>query len=455
LSLFRYWDFTVKRSQYCQISHQKYCYKSRTLNNMVATNNDLFRKKALERASSPEQLDQVIQLVRLHHWLPLVAFSSLMAAGIAWSIMGRIPVTVAGQGVLIYPSTVVDIQSLGAGQLSHINARVGDFVKKGDVLATLAQPDLENQMRLKQIKLVELETQSNTAHSLQTNRSGIADGVLTQQRQSLQNQIQLAQNMVPQLKDRLSRWQWLKNQGAVSGEDVIKVQQEYLQATEKAVQLSSQLKELDIKKPEQTEKDYETVSNRQNQIQDIKREIAQLKGQLKQNSQIIAQRNGQIIEMTIASGQILATGDRVATLEAREPSTKLVGLSYFANGEGKQIQPGMKVEMTPTSVHRERFGGIVGTVSNISTQPVTPEGVAKLTGNATLAKSLMGEDSKIQISADLQTDPTNQSGFHWSSSKGPQFKVSAGSTTSVRITVEERAPITFVFPFLKSWSGLS
>jgi HlyD family secretion protein len=422
---------------------------------MVTTSNNLFRKKALERASSPEQLDQVIQLVRPHHWLPLAAFSSLMAAGIAWSIIGRIPVTVAGQGVLTYPSTVVDIQSLGAGQLSRINAKVGDFVKKGDVLATIAQPDLENQLHLKQMKLVELKTQSNTAHSLQTHRSGIVDAVVTQQRQSLQNQVQLAQNMVPQLKDRLSRWQWLKNQGATSSEDVLKVQQEYLQATEKATQLSSQLRELDTKKPEQIEKDYETTSNRQNQVQDIKHEIAQLNGQLKQNSQIIAQRNGQVIELVVSPGQILTAGARVATLEAREPSAKLVGLSYFANGEGKQIQPGMKVEMTPTSVHRERFGGIVGTVSSISPQPVTPEGIAKLTGNSTLAKSLMGDDPKIQVSATLQADPTNQSGFHWSSSKGPQFKVSSGSTTAVRITVEERAPITFVFPFLKSWSGLS
>jgi HlyD family secretion protein len=422
---------------------------------MVTTNHNLFRKKALERAASPEQLDQVIQLVRPHHWLPLAAFGSLMTAGIAWSIMGRIPVTVAGQGVLTYPSTVVDIQSFGAGQLSRVNAKVGDFVKKGAVLATIAQPDLENQLRLQQMKLTELAAQSHTAHSLQTNRSGIVDEVTTQQRQSLQNQVQLAQDMVPKLKDRLNRWQWLKNQGATSSEEVLKVQQEYLQATAKAAELSSSLRELDIKKPQQIEQDYQTTSNLQNQVQEVKRAIAQLKGQLKQNSQIIAQRNGQIIEMTVAPGQILTAGARVATLEAREPSAKLVGLSYFANGEGKQIQPGMKVEMTPNSVHRERFGGIVGTVTSISPQPVTPEGVAKLTGNSTLAQSLMGQDSKIQISADLQTDPASQSGFHWSSSKGPQFKISAGSTTAVRITVEERAPITFVFPFLRSWSGLS
>jgi HlyD family secretion protein len=422
---------------------------------MITTNPKLFRQKALDRASSPEQLDQIIQLVRPHHWLPLAAFSSLIAAGIAWSIIGRIPVTVAGQGILLYPSTVVDIQFLGAGQISRVNAKVGDFVKKGTVLATLAQPDLENQLRQKQLKLTELETQNSTARSLQTRRSVIVDEVTTDQRQSLQSQVKSAQDMVPKLKDRLDRWQWLKNQGAVSGEDVLKVQQEHLQAIEKVKTLSSQLRELDIKKPQQIEQDYQTSTNNTNNIQDLKRDIAQIKGQLKQNTQVIAQRSGQIIELIVSPGQILTAGERVATLEAREPSAKLVGLSFFANGEGKQIQPGMKVEMTPTSVHRERFGGILGTVSSISSHSVTPEGVAKLTGNPTLAKTLMGDDSKIQVSATLQTNPASKSGFHWSSSKGPQFRISAGSTTAVRITVEERAPITFVFPFLKSWSGLS
>jgi HlyD family secretion protein len=422
---------------------------------MVTINRPLFRKKALDRAASPEQLDQVIQLVRPQHWLPLAAFSALMTAGITWSILGRIPVTVTGQGVLLSPSSVVGVQSVGAGQLSRVNVKVGDFVKKGEVLATLAQPDLQSQLHLQQLKLTELRSQSQQARSIQSDRSGIVDAVTTQRRQSLQHQLQLAQQMIPKLKSRIAKRQRLRNKGAVSSDDVLRVEQEYLQAAEKVSELASQLRELETKKPEQIERDYDTSVNRENQIQDVKREIAKLNTQLKQTGQIVAQSSGQILELTVTPGQILSTGDRVATLEARTPSTQLIGLSFFANGDGKQIQPGMKVEMTPTSVHRERFGGIIGTVSRISPQPATPEGVAKLTGNPTLTKSLIGDDSKIQVSAKLQTDPTNRSGFRWSSSKGPQFKISAGSTTSVRVTVEERAPITFVFPFLKSLSGLS
>jgi HlyD family secretion protein len=422
---------------------------------MVTTNNNLFRKKALDRAASPEQLDRVIQLVRPRHWLPLIACGSLMVTGIIWSIVGRIPITVTGQGILIYPSTIVDTQSVGAGQLSHVNVKVGDFVKKGDVLATLAQPEIVDQLRQQQTKITELEAQKNNARSLQTNRIGVIDRVTSQRRQSLQNQIQLAQKTVVKSKQRLARWQWLKNQGATSGEELWKVEQESLQAKEKVTELNTQLQELAAKKPEQQEKDYEVSSNRQNQIQEAKREIAKLRTQLQQNNQIIAQQSGQILELTMTPGQVLTTGTKVAILEARSPSTQLVGLSFFANGEGKQVQPGMKIEMTPNSVQRERFGGITGTVTTVAPQPVTPEGAAKLIGNSTLAQSLMGQESKIQVSAKLQTDPASKSGFRWSSSKGPDFKVSSGSMTNVRITVEERAPITFVLPILKSWIGQS
>jgi HlyD family secretion protein len=239
----------------------------------------------------------------------------------------------------------------------------------------------------------------------------------------------------------------------VSGEDVWKVRQEYLQAIEKVTILTTQLQELDLKKPQQVEQNYQAATANHNQIQDLQREIAQLKIQLQQNNQIIAQQSGQILELTMTPGQVLTAGTKVATLEARSPGTPLVGLSFFANGEGKQVQPGMKIEMTPNSVQRERFGGIVGIVTTVAPQPVTPESAAKLIGNSTLAQNLIGQESKIQVAAKLQIDPASKSGFQWSSSQGPDFQVSSGSITNVRITVEERAPITFVLPILKSWIG--
>ncbi len=43
-------------------------------------------------------------------------------------------------------------------------------------------------------------------------------------------------------------------------------------------------------------------------------------------------------------------------------------------------------------------------------------------------------------------------GYDWTSGKGPKkTPISAGTTASVRVTIEERAPITLVLPFLRRW----
>jgi HlyD family secretion protein len=421
---------------------------------METTNTKLFRQKALDRAASPEQLDQAIKLVQVRNWVPLAALGTLVTAGIVWSIVGRIPVTVAGQGILTYPSSVVEVQSLGVGQLSNIKIKEGDTVKKGDTIATLDQPEIEANIHLQKAKLNELQEQSQTAKTLQARKNIIADSVLVQRRQELQKQLTIAQKMIPTQQNRLQRWQWLNNQGAVNKEEVIKVRNEHDASLAKASDLSAQLRELDNQAPERQERNFESTANHKNQILEVTQAIAQLRQQLKQNSQIVSQHDGQVLELTANPGKILASGDRIGTLETREPSSKLTGLTYFANGDGKQIKPGMKVEITPASVKKERFGGIVGTVTSVSPLPVTPEGVAKKIGNnPNLVKGLMGDDPKIQVSISLQQDTTNPSGFKWSSSKGPQFKITAGTVASVKVITEEVAPLSFVLPIFKSWSG--
>jgi HlyD family secretion protein len=133
-----------------------------------------------------------------------------------------------------------------------------------------------------------------------------------------------------------------------------------------------------------------------------------------------------------------------------------VGITYFPVENGKKIQSGMKVQITPQTVKRERFGGIVGTVTDVSPFPITTEAAANVVGNPQIIAGLVSEKQPvvIQVSANLETDPKTFSNYKWSSSQGPKMTISAGTTTSVRVKVEERAPITFVFPILRSVSGI-
>lgn len=480
---------------------------------MLTQKRSLFRKESLERLSSPERLDQLMQVVSPRSWLPLVALGFLVGFAVIWSIYGRIPITIEGRGVLIYPSKVVPLQSKSSGQLLALNVKVGDVVKKGDVLATVDQTELRKQLQLARAKLAQLQMQDRNASSLQVQREDLDKQAIQQQRQTLENSLQAVQSLAPTLRDKglisiqrdrqnlqqrlqatrellptfKKRWdnrQRLFQEGAVADDTVLQAQQEYLNGLTQIDEAESQLKQLDVKEADalrqylqnlniikdlqaqlkeldskqasQDQQDLETATTRKKEIQEVEREIAKLELQLGDNSQIISQYSGRILEITVTPGQVLDAGTRLASIEAENPSSKLVGVTYFPVAEGKKIQPGMTLQITPQTVKRERFGGILGNVTNVSGFPISKEAAASVVGNPEVVEGLVAQkqDGLIQVYGDLKLDSTTPSGYKWSSSKGPHLKISSGTTTVVRVKVEERAPITFVLPILRSTSGI-
>ena len=475
---------------------------------MLDQKRDLFRKESLERLSSPEQLDQLMQVVGPKSWLPLVTLGGLIFVAIVWSIVGRLPMTVTGQGVLIRPQKVVLVQTRSAGQILTINVKAGDSVKKGDILATLdPDPELKKQLQQELNKLSELQDQNQQASSLQEQRLEREGKSSTQQQQTLlkslqnaqsltpilrdkdleslrsdrqnsQQRVQSLQTLLPVLQDRVKKRQQLLQEGAVSSELVLQAQQEYLSNQAVLADAQSQLKRIDAKEAE-AERQYlasltsisgieaqlreldsqetsfaqqnlESNHTRQNRIQEVKRNIARLEVELKEKSKIQSGYSGRVEEIAAKPGQVISTGSNIATLNVETPSDKLVSVTYFAVQDGKRIKPGMPVQVTPSTVKRERFGGVTGAVTSVSSLPATPQGALVLIGNEETVKSLMSGDRNLEVFAQLQEDSTTESGYQWSSSKGPQQKLSAATTTTVRVKVGEQSPISYIIPLLKS-----
>ncbi|XGV94303.1 MAG: NHLP bacteriocin system secretion protein (plasmid) [Leptolyngbya sp. BL-A-14] len=475
---------------------------------MLDQKRELFRKEPLARLSSPEQLDQLMQVVGPKSWLPLAALGGLTFVAIVWSIVGRLPITVTGQGVLIRPQKVVLVQTPGAGQILTINVKAGDAVKKGETLATLdPDPELKKQLQQELSRLSELEEQARQASDLQGQRMEREGQSSTQQRQtllrslqnaqnltpvlrnkdleslradrqSLQQRVQALQSLLPVLQDRVKKRQQIFEEGALSSELVLQAQQEYLnnQATLADAQsqlkqldakeaeaerqylssltnmsgISAQLRELDSQETSLAQQNLETTSTRQNRLQEVKRNIARLEVELKEKSKILSGYTGRVEEIAVKPGQVVAPGSNIATLNAETPSDKLVSVTYFTVQDGKRIKTGMPVQVTPSTVKRERFGGIMGSVTSVSSLPATPQGALVLIGNEETVKNLMSGDRTIEVFTQLEEDPATESGYKWSSSKGPQQKLSAATTTTVRVKVGEQSPISYIIPLLKS-----
>ena len=106
----------------------------------------LFRKVSLDRLSSPEQIDHLLEVTTARTWIALIALCCTLTAGIIWSVMGSSDDTVIGRGV-ITGTGVNAVVALGAGNVIDLHVEVGEVVKAGQVVAQIAQPALEQKLK--------------------------------------------------------------------------------------------------------------------------------------------------------------------------------------------------------------------------------------------------------------------------------------------------------------------
>ncbi len=104
----------------------------------------IFRKKALDTLSSPEQLDQLMQVTTLRGWVALLGLGILLVAGITYAFLGNIPSTITEQGVLLNRGGVRGIVVPVAGELIDVSVQVGDDVKAGQIVAVLHEQSSGN-----------------------------------------------------------------------------------------------------------------------------------------------------------------------------------------------------------------------------------------------------------------------------------------------------------------------
>ena len=120
---------------------------------------------------------------------------------------------------------------------------------------------------------------------------------------------------------------------------------------------------------------------------------------------------------------------------------------------GKRIEAGMEVQVTPTTVRRERYGGIVGKVKRVSAFPISAEAVGSIVGSSEVVRELAPPGGMIEVEIELERANT-PSGFRWTSA-GPAAQLTPGTTTHTRVVVGKRAPLSYLIPGLRTLLGES
>ena len=144
------------------------------------------------------------------------------------------------------------------------------------------------------------------------------------------------------------------------------------------------------------------------------------------------------------------------TLQSQLDENTLESLVFFPAKDGKRLKLGQRTRVSPTTTKQQRHGGIEGTITKIRMLPIRDDAIVKRLGVKSLLDSVRSQQSEplIEVSTTLERDPSTPSGYNWGGSTGPRMQLSEGTTTKVRVLVEERRPISYVIPILRDLTGI-
>jgi len=378
---------------------------------------DIFRKSALDKLSSPEQLDVMLQVTSPMGWISLAGLGIVLAFAVVWSVVGKIPITVEGQGILIRGAEVFDVTSGAQGRISEITVKAGDRIQAGQVIARIDQPELLLKLDNTKAQLAQIEGQSRNLKS----RGG-----------SLLSQYQ---SQARELREKIAVQEGLVKKGILTKATLMRTK-EQLASTEQMITQNQMVQ-----------------SGEELRVDDLKRQITEMEGRLGSTTELKSPYAGRVLEVTATSGSLVAPGQRLLTLEPLAGALETV--LYIPAGEGKKVRPGMAVRIAPSTVKAEEYGFLLGKVKTVSEFPVTPEGLRRVLRNDKLAEDLIGKSAPIEVVATLEADATTPSGFKWSSSKGPPTQIFSGTLSKGTVVVEDRRPISYVLPIVKKTLGTS
>ena len=209
----------------------------------------IFRDVALERLSTPEQLDQVMQVSRPIHWIAIIGFFTLIFIAGAWSILSGASIKVSGQGILVTQQGVLEVVTTSSGRITSFTVEEGEFVQAGQVVAQIDQPDLQAELESASLELSEIRT-------FQERERAIQDEYLTQRKRNVLLSIEFLNQRLTWLEERLAYEEELTKKKFIGRQRPIDTQIEINTAQEALAVANNTLNEIDLQENNPLFKDY-------------------------------------------------------------------------------------------------------------------------------------------------------------------------------------------------------
>jgi len=415
-------------------------------------NTSIFRKKSLEQLASPERLDELMQITSPRLWIALASIGALLAFSLVWGVFGSIATKVAGTGIILKNGGLFLVSSLGSGQVRSFDVKVGDVVEAGQVVARLDLPQLAQQLdnARKDFAFLKADTEQRLAADQKETALNIQ--ALDRQKANLEQLVGNLQQQASWLEQQTGNQDKLLAEGLITRQTLVATTQQLNGVKVRIADTRSQMNDLALRQMQLENDRRDRASQAEFRLGQSGRSLAALEDNYQRGANVVAPYRGRVIEIMARPSDLVAQGSPLVNLELT--GEKLTALVYVPARDGKQIKPGMKIQISPSTVKKERFGVMLGRVDSVSDFPSTTQAMTAILKNDALIAMLSSQGAQFAVEADLIPDAATESGYAWSSSKGPPVTINAGTLCDSNVIVEEQAPITMVMPFLRKQLGL-
>ncbi len=362
-----------------------------------------FRTEALNKLSSPDDLDRMMSVTDRRGWISLSATALVIVAALIWGYFGQISTMVVGQGITMSEGAIQSITARTSGILSGFTVIGGQTIQKGQIIAIIEQPELRQSF-----------IEDFSTYEFLSSRE-------REQKEFFRRQIEIQEEKLRKLGSLYKEGLVEKSLITTAERDVMDLKNNLYQFDEKVTQAQRQLSK-----------------SREN---------------YKWRSAVVAPFSGAVTEVHFKNGEQVNEGSELLFAEPYgQADAQSLSLSLFvASGDAKKIRNGMEVFIALATVKPEQYGYVIGKVYYVSEYPKSLQAIASDLKNDLLAQTFSRSSSPYKVKIKLLRDSSTYSGYRWTSGKGPRISITSGILCSGQIIVEQQRPMELVIPMLKKY----
>ncbi len=413
---------------------------------------DLFRREALESLSGASGLGQNLRVVSPLGWVALGTTLALIAGCTLWSVFGTYRVTVSGIGLLVPENgAFVQVYAPKSGWLESYPDR-GDSVKQGQLIARLSSPEGQERLADADSRLEQLKRQRVELISRFDDRIANEERAAARRREALTEAISLGEARVKELQAMLDVREGLQSKGLMTNDRVLEVRERLFAAREAISRARADILTIDAQMITLRAQHAQELDTLDRQIRDSEGQLTQVSLSQDLATSIYSRVTGTVVLDEVTSHALVSAGQRILVIETGDK--RLEALLYVPAEQGKQVRPGMEVQLSPTIAKKEEYGTLLGRVVRVDPVPETETALAERLSNRDLARQFTKAGPPLQVEILLDKGDDGPLSYDWTSSRGNEVELTSGTLLDGQVTIRTGRPIALVIPAIRHWLGL-